>query len=52
MKEQIKLFLDCAIVILCIANIILSWGNPALSAAWLVATAGWLSNLLNTYKTV
>jgi hypothetical protein len=50
MKEQIKLFLNWSIPILCIANIILAWGDPALALAWLVATTGWASNLINYYK--
>jgi hypothetical protein len=50
MKEQIKLFLDWVIPIMCVINVILHWGTFEVAMAWIVATAGWLANLANRYK--
>jgi hypothetical protein len=52
MKEKIKLFLDWALPILCLVNLFIYWGDTAVVTAWVVATTGWFTNLLNRYKTV
>ncbi len=50
MKEQIKLFLDWVIPIMCVANVVLHWGTFEVAIAWIVATAGWAANLFHRYK--
>jgi len=52
MKEKINLFLDWALPITCAVNVILYWGSTAIVIAWVVATAGWTSNLFQRYKKV
>jgi hypothetical protein len=50
MKDNIKLFLDWILPIMCLINMIAFWGDASLVAAWVVAFAGWSSNLINRYK--
>jgi hypothetical protein len=51
MKENIKLFLDWALPVLCLVNLFLYWGGEtAVVIAWAVATTGWVSNLIHRYK--
>jgi hypothetical protein len=51
MKEQVKLFLDWALPFLCLANLFLYWdGGAVVVTAWVVATAGWTTNLFHRYK--
>jgi hypothetical protein len=50
MKEQLKLFLDWIIPIMCAVNVILHWGIFEVALAWIVATAGWTANLIHRYK--
>jgi hypothetical protein len=51
MKENIKLFLDWALPLLCLANLFLYWDSgTVVVTAWVVATAGWAANLFHRYK--
>ncbi len=50
MKEKIKLILDWGLPILCLINMALYWGQDNTFAAWVVAFAGWSSNLITRYK--
>jgi len=52
MKENIKLFLDWSLPILCLINLVIYWGDTTLVTAWVVATTGWAANLINRYKNV
>jgi hypothetical protein len=51
MKENIKLFLDWTLPVLCLANLFLYWdGGTVVVTAWVVATTGWTANLFHRYK--
>ena len=48
--NKLKLVLDWALPILCLVNMFLYWGNDNTFTAWVVAFAGWSSNLVSRYK--
>ena len=50
MKNKLKLFLDWALPILCLFNMFIYWEHDNTFAAWVVAFAGWSSNLISRYK--
>ncbi len=48
--KTLKFFLDHALPLLCLFNMIVWWNDSNTFTAWLVAFTGWSANLIHVYK--